>query len=290
MATGPYDHMDVRSVCLNITYRCSFGCVWCDRQLDRLKLDDSDVTLEQMAETAELIASTSWPLRKVRVSGGEPREHPQFMEVMEALKPITEKCKVRVSTASQPGKGFPKLPRGMRFHSNPPQTKNHMPFMVSPDDLSIRATTNSCRVPQTCGMNYDKWGWCFCPIGSVMSQTIGPNVHSRTPVPNVMDWRICKHCIYSLGLEARHAVQQDVMKRNIKMPSPTFKKVLDTYRKEGKLVSKPLHLASITKGNAIAKKSNPQRFVDTAEELTILDGKGSHGGYEDLEPLSNSTP
>lgn len=278
------DHINdlkIRTICVNITYKCSMGCVWCDRQLDRLNMDDSHVSIKQIAEMAEFVAATTWPIRRLRVSGGEPLEHPEFSAVMEAMKPITAKSRVRISTARKTG--LPDLPEGFRFHVAPPVIKNHMPFMVSPEDLSIRATKDTCKVPQTCGLSYDKWGWCFCPIGSVMSRTIGPNVHSDVPMQNKMDWDICKHCIYSLGMEARHAIQQDVMKGNIKLPSPTFAKVIDEYREKGKLYDKTLHLASITKGKAEAKKSNPQRFIDDASELTILDAKGAHGGYEDLK-------
>ena len=98
-----------------------------------------------------------------------------------------------------------------------------------------------------------------------------------------MDWRICKHCIYSLPKAVRLAVQGDVMRGDIPMPSPTYAKVIDEYRARGKTFEKTLHLASITEGKAVPKPSNPQRFIDSSAELTVLNSPGRHGGYTDLK-------
>lgn len=283
MAETDINKLRVRSVCFNITYKCSMGCVWCDRQLDRLNMDDSHVSVEQTRDMAKLVAEVGWPLKKFRVSGGEPLEHPEFVDVMEALIPVTSRCKVRVSTSRRYSEKLPKLPKHFKWTCRPPVIKNHMPFMVSPEDIGIRSLHFKCKLPILCGLSYDKWGWCFCPVGSVMSRTMGPNVHSETPVSSAMVWDICKHCIYSLPDPVRLAVQQEVMKEHIPMPSPSYQKVVDEHRSRGKSFEKTLHLASITEGKADAKRSNPQRFADAAAELTILNPTGGHGGYTDIK-------
>src|SRR3989442_15286056 len=80
---------------------CSVGCTWCDTKYSWASPGGREMTLD--AVLAE-VASTG--LENVVVTGGEPLEHPGFVDVVDALKGAGRRIEVETAgTQLQPSAG-----------------------------------------------------------------------------------------------------------------------------------------------------------------------------------------
>src|SRR5258708_34877276 len=76
---------------------CSVGCTWCDTKYSWASTGGREMTLD--AVLAE-VASTG--LENVGVTGGEPLEHPGFVDVVDALKAAGRRIEVATAGPQVP--------------------------------------------------------------------------------------------------------------------------------------------------------------------------------------------
>lgn len=82
-AYGPETAVSVQKLVLVVTKRCHSRCVYCDiwKAKDTPGGLDGELTLEELARVAAANPSLQW----VDFTGGEPTDHPDFAEVVEAF-------------------------------------------------------------------------------------------------------------------------------------------------------------------------------------------------------------
>lgn len=82
-AFGPETSVPVQKLVLVVTKRCHSRCVYCDiwKAKDTPGGLDGELTLEELARVAAANPSLQW----VDFTGGEPTDHPDFAEVVEAF-------------------------------------------------------------------------------------------------------------------------------------------------------------------------------------------------------------
>lgn len=235
----------LRKIVVHLTYRCRLSCQWCDRMLDKLNIENGDLSRKQARHFVRTVMDSNWPLSLIRIAGGEPQEHPDFHRMMLIFQTLTSKYKVRVSTNGlQP----PPHIRGIHWRVWHGPDKNHTPFMISPWDLGIMPYRYGCAMPVTCGVCYDYRGWSFCSVGTVISKAIGPDVHSSLPVyPEPMP-AICQHCIYTLPRNVQYAIQLAAMRGHVKLPTRTYRRMLHRMARRGHVKEKSYPCAAINYG------------------------------------------
>ncbi len=82
---GPQYRRSRNRIEIDITYRCNLRCVNCNRSIARAP-ENLDIQVDKIAKFAEdsLRRSVRW--RRIRLLGGEPTLHPQFMQIVELLR------------------------------------------------------------------------------------------------------------------------------------------------------------------------------------------------------------
>lgn len=214
-----------------ITYRCNVVCEYCNRLVGVIKLDDSDITLAQVKRYCDQLKAANWFPDKVKISGGEPRVHPQLDAIQELIKQELGARAVWTLTNDLPETETAPYPqdKGHTWKGNPLPKANHDPFLVSPVDAGMTEHQNipACKSRRICGRLADAYGFSFCPVAPLLGRLLRINPYSPEPYIE-QDHRICQHCPDSLPEEPRQELFEWAKQGNY--PSPTFKAALKKYR------------------------------------------------------------
>jgi hypothetical protein len=235
---------DHRNFEINLTYRCRLRCHNCNRMCERYKIDDADVTLEQLTGAARVLAGPGQPkIARVKISGGEPTMHPQFSEAIELIDSLWLRAglclSVVVITGREANGGLP-LPKDWAWHVTSTYKHTvHEPWMFSPlDEYGIEPThglVDPCLITNFCGATFETWGFTPCALASSYGRVLGFPVHSPTPVWK--GWRqLCEHCIWSQSRHFRNVMWRDAI--NVVFPVPS-KRFLDGLDRLDKIKGRP---------------------------------------------------
>ena len=210
------------------TYKCNLACKWCDRFLDVIPWNDTDMFLDDLVKGSKRVKQSGVRVSMSRIGGGEPTMHPQF-EVMASLvrERWSNQGEVKTTVATN---GVAKRPKGLGVHYriSPPDTKDHFPVMISPADLGFESTggyITPCRVSKVCGRLFDCHGFAPCPYAGTIGRLLQIDPYHSHPVL-LGTPEICRHCIHSLGKGLREKLWGDAKKGRIEYPTKRFTEAL----------------------------------------------------------------
>jgi hypothetical protein len=225
---------------LNITLKCNMACSNCNRLCHIYRDRTEHMTIEQIQKFIDQ-AKENGGIYKLKVLGGEPLLHPQFVDIYNLL------CK-----AAQEG-----IIKGIKIESNKtiptPNVqaypfvswkgrvqgkKKHQPILWSPKDLGIiKGAQPKCPQITKCGYSLDKYGYLPCSCAIMISRLFGKTHLYKHEFPTQL-WgldELCQHCIFSMDQEWRnqhsckrlseHTVEE-------KTPTKSFKEALDKWNPE----------------------------------------------------------
>lgn len=214
---------------INLTFSCNIKCTWCNRLIANMKIKDSDISLSQLHRMVDSLVENKIRMRYLKIVGGEPLVHHDFLGAMEVLKRvITEKIAKNVVVVTNAILDRPELPEGFEYWLSPVKEKNHIPVLASPTDLGLKDQMRDvCITKKRCGYSFDAWGFSFCPISGVLGRVLGIDTYENSIPESKLDKTICEHCPFSLPVQLKNRITRQVKNKKIDYPSKTWREGLE---------------------------------------------------------------
>ena len=212
------------SVELEITLRCNHACPSCSRHCNIFDYGPTDMSMLEIEKFVKE-AQASKGVKILSVMGGEPTIHPRFVDIVELLHQDLVKPGVvgllRIATNGK--KPLPRLSFKPATVVSLPSQKKHRYSFIAPQD-SGQATLN-CRVPYTCGVALNKFGYSPCGAGGAVARLFGLGQFIRDRLPSspeeFIDYRnlLCTLC--------QASAMKPKMSHRDRTPSRSYLKILE---------------------------------------------------------------
>ena len=204
---------------VHLTYACDLLCVGCNRACFVKPPHTPPMTLDRYGEFLDELRTGDIHVRKIRLLGGEPTLHPQFLKfvdmTVEYARSIARACSIRVVSNQFSQHSRELFLEARAIHGNlVRRSANIKPlgrvdfgekkFMfISPEDAGVKrmggCDWESSRT--TCGFGVDQLGNTLCPMGGTVDSLLRLNARA-TSVKQLLDtefhrWQssvLCKHC------------------------------------------------------------------------------------------------
>ena len=191
---------------INANFSCNLACKGCNRLCNLTQLD-KPMSVEQIALFVKKLGEEGKRVSRIKLVGGEPTLHPQFMEICEVLSSGVQQeliGKVVVNTNGVTQNQFvgKTLPTGVFWKCSPPRRKQHRPFLWSPKDLGL-ASHGPCKMPKVCGYSLDVRGWLPCSAAIAIARLFNLE-HLYKPLDGPLPTKIwgmdelCQDCIHGV--------------------------------------------------------------------------------------------
>ena len=208
---------DVLSLEIIITYVCNVSCNNCLALSPQAPTKhDQDMTLGDIQQFISDSIACRYPWKWLKLHGGEPTLHPQFMEFCGALAAYkVQNPSVRLSVVSNDSHpervamavalGFDPL-ISSKVKDNTDKWGNklaYVPVQVSPVDVG-QAASSGCLTPVDCGIALNNLGFWPCGPAAAAARVFG----YEAPVKHVQDitaerlktmYKHCDHCGYAIA-------------------------------------------------------------------------------------------
>ena len=224
---------------LNITLKCNYTCANCNRMCDIFRDREEFMSVEQVKRFIEQIKA-SGGIGKLKVIGGEPLLHPNFVEIYNLLadaqvEGFIKTLKVDTNSSLPRPEGL-KSCNSCRWLSTKVPKKVHYPYVWDPCDKGWECV-GPCPGVGRCGISLDKYGYLPCSPAIMIVRLYGLTHLYKTEIPKQM-WgmdEICKHCISGLkdrDLLVSHCKHiKDMVEE--KVPTVTMKNKIEAWKNCG---------------------------------------------------------
>jgi len=227
---------------LQITMRCNYDCKWCNRLIANMSIADSDVTLEQLHGMADALQRDNITMDYIKVLGGEPLIHYDFLGAMEVLENrlVKEGIAKKVVIVTNDILPRPELdPDIFEYWPSPIDQKRHIPILVSPTDIGFETGfREKCATKERCGYSFDAWGFSFCSLSGTLGRVLGSNQYKDSIPEAEIDPEICKHCTFGLRTCYKLKTKRLVTRKQTEYPSKRFKEGLAAQRENPTIYNK----------------------------------------------------
>lgn len=209
--SGNLFHPNKRVLQMDITYDCNFHCASCCRSCSQAPAKDQ-MTLDQVEKFVRENVETRKTWDYIRLMGGEPTLHPDFLEVLDIMRayrkahaPRTRLGIITAHTTEEMRRMYGDDLGGFIIESAPKDhefVKGHFyAFNAAPVDLPrLRRLdfSNGCWVTQFCGMGLNRYGYYICGNGAGIDRVFGFDVgRKRMPGPgDEMTEQLQRLCMY----------------------------------------------------------------------------------------------
>jgi hypothetical protein len=196
---------------IDLTYKCNMRCNDCNRSVTQAP-ENAQITRARMAEHIASWIARDYRWDRVRLLGGEPTLHPDFLEIVEDLRAYRKehapRLKIEVIT-----NGF-----GARVNAiidtipadiivvNTRKTSNNQPvhqtFNRAPCDFTEHERSdfsNGCFVTEFSGTGLTPTGYYHCAVAGGIDRVFGLNI-GRESLPDTEDEMrkemeaLCRYC------------------------------------------------------------------------------------------------
>lgn len=225
---------------LNITLKCNLACSNCNRYCHIYRDRTEHMSIEQIKRFIEQ-AKNGEGIYKLKVLGGEPLLHPQFVEIYDLLcqaanDGIIKSIKIETNKTLP----FPKVQiyPFVSIKGRTQSKKKHQPMLWSPKDLGvIKGAQPHCPQVRKCGYSLDKYGYLPCSCAIMISRMFGLTHLYKHEFPTGL-WgleELCPNCIFSMDQEWRN--QHSCIKLcdhslEEKTPTKSYKEALEKWNVE----------------------------------------------------------
>ncbi|MFZ0964635.1 MAG: radical SAM protein [Terriglobia bacterium] len=183
---------------LDITYSCNLKCYNCNRSCEQDPSNDG-MSLGQVRQFLEESRANRIQWRNIDLLGGEPTNHPQFLEIVNLLLEYRDKYFPRTRIVvwtngygERVNRMLSLLPPGIEVENTAKSTKVQSAFHtfnVAPVDVPGYAGadfSNACSVVTTCGAGVTPYGYYPCAVAGAIDRTFGLNL-ARKEMPKPGD-------------------------------------------------------------------------------------------------------
>lgn len=224
---------------LNITLRCNLFCVNCNRLCHIYRDRTDDMSIPQIEKFIEQ-ARNGGGVQRLKIIGGEPLMHPNFVEIYNLLVDAAEEGVIK-SVIVETNKTLNR-PDGLKpskltkWQGTLQRKKRHLPILWSPKDLGVQ-THYPCRQISRCGFSLDKYGYLPCSLSIMMVRIFKMTHLYRYEFPT-QPWgldELCPICIFSMDKTWRSHYSQIHLWQHTeqdKTPTESYKKALDEFNQE----------------------------------------------------------
>jgi hypothetical protein len=198
---------DLRSLELDITYACGFGCNNCNRMTVLAPgTRDTNVTVAQIRKLIRESIELEWPWQTWGLIGGEPTVHPQFWEILEAVVEYRQASNptllIRISTHGATARTTEILNRVattfpfVRVRNSAKTTIEQNDFvainMAPRDTPLVDHAYSGCWIPAHCGIGFNYAGFYCCAIAGAIDRVCGDKL-AITSLREVTQERLIAH-------------------------------------------------------------------------------------------------
>lgn len=185
---------------IDITWLCNLTCFDCNRCCGEAPTSEH-MTLDQIDRFIQESIDRDYDWEIIRIVGGEPTIHPQFMEVVERLIAYrnlfseNSKPKLFVHTngyGARVKKIISQLPVDINVINSMKEkgiVRHIGHFNIAPQDvrdISSEDLTMACTHTTTCGLGLTPNGFYHCPIAGSIDRVFGFDL-GRSSIPNLED-------------------------------------------------------------------------------------------------------
>lgn len=208
------------SIEIDITYACNLRCFNCNRSCTQAPTRDR-MSLGQVLYFLKESRQRQIKWKSIRLLGGEPAQHPQFLEIVESIltyrREFSPDTMVEVSTngyGPYVARRLARLPPEVKVNNTAKSSDRNPPrfttFNVAPVDLEEYANedfSKGCWICQNCGMGVSPYGYYPCAIAAGIDRIFGFNL-GRKKLPDADDdmrqelevfCRLCGHFKPEIG-------------------------------------------------------------------------------------------
>jgi len=228
-----------RRIEIDITYACNLSCFNCDRSCTQAPSGER-MTLQQIELFVKDSIEKGIKWERIRLLGGEPTLHPNFLEILDQLLAYRESFS-RETVIEVVTNGYGKKVENV-LKNMPPQIKvdntnktadtqpSFNTFNVAPRDLRKYRDANfrnACLISQNCGIGLTPSGYYPCAVAGGIDRIFGWNL-GRQELPYDQDSMhdmleaFCSHCGH-FKRNRQNLVNRPVM-------SPTWREAYARYR------------------------------------------------------------
>lgn len=194
---GPQYTRSRDAIEIDITYACNLRCKNCNRSITQAP-DKEHIPLKMIRDFVHdsILKHKRW--RTIRVLGGEPTLHPQFLELIHELRAYRKfepRCIIQVVTNGH-GKAvkaiLKKIPPDVLIENSEKDGNVQPafgPFNLAPaDDPAFRSAdyANGCSIMKECGMGLTPSGYYQCAVAGGIDRLIGRR-YGRSNLPDDSD-------------------------------------------------------------------------------------------------------
>jgi len=208
--TGPIYQRNCYQIELDITYACNLKCFGCDRCCGLAPSDDC-LSLEQIQKFIGESTARGVPWKTIKVVGGEPTLHPQFLLIIEELLNFkaVQSFDVTIELYSN---GCGKKVNDMLARVGPDvvvfnSAKNSHEQVFQPTNLAPSDSiwyryadfSCGCWITRDCGMCLSPYGYYHCAQAAAIDRVFGFNI-GRKSLPGLADpmrdemAALCRYC------------------------------------------------------------------------------------------------
>jgi hypothetical protein len=172
---------------IEISSYCNLGCTQCDRNCGQAQAPTNEkMSVEQIAKFIEQSIKTRKRWYKIRVLGGEPTLHPDWLVILERLRkyrdgysPYTTIELVTNGYGPVVTNRLPLIPADIEIVNTAkttPLQPDFCTYAVAPCDLPEYQDADyatGCIIPEICGMALTRYGYYTCGAGASVDRVFG---------------------------------------------------------------------------------------------------------------------
>lgn len=176
---------------IDITYSCNLRCFNCNRSCEQDPSNDH-MSIAQVRQFLEESRAAGNPWKRIHVLGGEPTNHPQFVEIMNLIVEYRDKYSPSTSielTTNGYGERVSRMlshvPPSVQINNTSKTTRvqtEFCSFNVAPIDLKEYAAAdfvNGCPVTRLDGIGVTPYGYYPCSVAGAIDRSFGLNLGRR---------------------------------------------------------------------------------------------------------------
>jgi len=224
---------------VNITLQCNLACPNCNRLCHIYRDRTEHMVVGQIEKFIEQ-AKAGGGIYKLKLLGGEPLLHPQFVDIYNLLTKAAQDGIIKgIKVESNKTIPRPKVDDSafVSWKGRPQRKKKHQPALWSPKDMGVVTPIGKCQQLSKCGYSLDKYGYLPCSPAIMIARLLGLTHLYKRELP-MKPWgleELCPHCVFSMDQEWRNKYSSKCIfdfTEEENTPTKTFKEGLDKFKPE----------------------------------------------------------